>query len=162
MRSPCFSPPRRAVTLAYAPSPARPPVQSEQSEGERLKALFHASDEANLKRSPLLAIFRGDLRYADRLGDYFSDKAIEEARAPANEQDRAGLAAIDRAKLSPVDQIAYDVFAQPRRHHRARPGAGDRRARDRPADRPFQRRPHLLRRFRLGPGRGAVQDAARL
>lgn len=78
-------------------------------EGDRLKALFAASDEASLKRNPLNGIFRGDLRYADRLGDYLTDAHVA-AELAAAEADLRGLQAIDRAKLSPVDQIAYDVF----------------------------------------------------
>ena len=75
----------------------------------KLKALFRASDEANLKRNPVLALFRGDMRYADQLGDFLTD-----AKTAADKQglldDLAGLKRIDRAKLTPVDQIAYDVF----------------------------------------------------
>ena len=80
-------------------------------EGARLKALFAASDEANLKRNPVAALFRGDLRYADRLGEVLTDaKTVAERGARA--ADLAALARIDRAKLSPVDRIAYDVFRQ--------------------------------------------------
>jgi hypothetical protein len=38
----------------------------------RLKRLFDQSDEAYLKRNPLEAVFRGDLRYADRPWTYLS------------------------------------------------------------------------------------------
>ena len=41
---------------------------------DRLFELFKASDEAYLKRNPLQALFRGDLRYADRLGDNITDE----------------------------------------------------------------------------------------
>jgi uncharacterized protein (DUF885 family) len=75
----------------------------------RLKALFSASDEASLKRNPLEALFRGDMRYADQLGDFFSDAALAAERA-AVENDLAALAAIDRAALTPSEQISHDVF----------------------------------------------------
>ncbi|MEN2786991.1 DUF885 domain-containing protein [Sphingomonas qilianensis] len=78
-------------------------------EDARLKQLFHDSDEASLKRNPISALFRGDLRYADRLGDFFSDAAIAAERA-ASQSDLRRLDAIQRAKLTPVDQLAYDVF----------------------------------------------------
>jgi uncharacterized protein (DUF885 family) len=79
------------------------------SEAERLRRLFHESDEANLRRNPVGAIFRGDLRYADRLGDFITDEYFAAERA-AGEADLAALRAIDRSKLSATDRIAYDVF----------------------------------------------------
>ena len=89
------------------PPPAR--LAGDSAEDARLKRLFYDSDEASLKRNPLGAISRGDLRYADRLGDPLSDASIAAERA-ANEHDLAALKRIGRAKLTHVDQIAYDVF----------------------------------------------------
>ena len=80
-----------------------------QTASEKLTALFRESDESNLRRNPLTAIFRGDLRYADRLGDFCSDAYFEAERAAAREE-LAQLASIDRGKLSDTQQIAYDVF----------------------------------------------------
>jgi uncharacterized protein (DUF885 family) len=71
--------------------------------------LFKASDEASLERNPISAIFRGDMRYADRLGDYLSDEYYAAERAAA-EHDLAALRQIDRSKLNPTDQLAYDTF----------------------------------------------------
>src|SRR5688500_4487965 len=76
-----------------ANTPVKTPVA--QTEGEKLRALFRDSDEATLKRNPLSAIFRGDLRYADRLGDYCSD-AYFKAEEAALRSDLAALAKIDR------------------------------------------------------------------
>lgn len=76
---------------------------------QRLRTLFTLSDEANLQRNPLEALFRGDLRYADRFGDYLSD-AYFAAEKRAAEADLASLARIDRAALAPDDRISYDVF----------------------------------------------------
>jgi len=76
---------------------------------ERLFELFKASDEAHLKRNPISAISRGDLRYADRLGDLISDEYFE-AEKGAREADLRALRAIPRDSLSETDQIAYDVF----------------------------------------------------
>jgi uncharacterized protein (DUF885 family) len=77
----------------------------------QLKKLFADSDEANLKRNPISALFRGDQRYADQLGDYISD-AYNNAERAAALSDLKGLRAIDRTALNATDQIAYDVFEQ--------------------------------------------------
>ncbi len=77
---------------------------------ETLAQLFKDSDEASLKRNPLNALFRGDLRYADRLGDFYSD-AQAEANYRADRADLARLRTIDRTKLNTTDRLAYDVFA---------------------------------------------------
>jgi len=104
-----------ALLLASAvPATAQqipPPVAlpGDGPEDAKLKRLFYDSDEAGLKRNPVTGIFRGDLRYADRLGDYLTDANIAAERA-AGEADLARLDAIDRTKLTPVDKIAYDVF----------------------------------------------------
>ena len=76
---------------------------------DRLFRLFKESDEASLQRNPLSALFRGDLRYADHLGDNITDQYYANERAAA-EADLAALHAIDRSKLDATDQIAYDVF----------------------------------------------------
>ncbi len=95
---------------AYSQALAPPvPLAGDSAEDMKLKRLFYDSDEAGLKRDPISAIFRGDLRYADQFGDYLSDAHIAAERA-ANEGDLRNLATIDRAKLTPVDQVAYDVF----------------------------------------------------
>ncbi|RYD93089.1 MAG: DUF885 domain-containing protein, partial [Sphingomonadales bacterium] len=65
--------------------------------------------EIGLVRNPANAIYRGDLRYADRLGDYVSDAYFDAERA-ADETDLAALKRIDRSKLTAVNQLAYDVF----------------------------------------------------
>ena len=98
-----------ASLLALAPASAPTAASAEQSEGQKLARLFHESDEANLRRNPVGAIFRGDMRYADRLGDFISD-AYFAAEKKASEDDLAALARIDRSKLNPTDRIAYDVF----------------------------------------------------
>ena len=85
---------------------AKKPVADE---GQKLKILFARDDEANLKRNPINAIFRGDLRYADRLGDFVSDAYYDGERRAAND-NLAKLAKINRTKLNPTDRIAYDIF----------------------------------------------------
>ncbi|WP_375428777.1 DUF885 family protein [uncultured Sphingomonas sp.] len=86
-----------------------PPVARAQDEGAKLRRLFAESDEANLKRNPIQALLRGDLRYADRIGESLTDAyELEEQRAV--ERNLQALRGIDRAKLSAVDRIAFDVF----------------------------------------------------
>jgi uncharacterized protein (DUF885 family) len=97
-----------ATTDGAAP-PAGVARPADTSEGARLRALFHASDEASLRRNPLSAIFRGDMRYADRLGDFYTDESTAAERRAA-EQDLAALRRIDRDALNPTDRLAYDVF----------------------------------------------------
>ncbi len=99
-------PPPRPAPIA---TEVAPPVVAEKSAHDRLFELFKASDEASLQRNPLNAIFRGDLRYADRLGDGITDEYYAAERAAA-EADLAALHAIPRAELNATDQVAYDVF----------------------------------------------------
>jgi uncharacterized protein (DUF885 family) len=102
-----------AIALAVAASGAPTKVMATKpaTDGEKMRALFAASDEANLKRNPISALFRGDMRYADRLGDYMTDAYFNAERA-ASQQDLRNLLGIKRAALNPTDQIAYDVFEQ--------------------------------------------------
>jgi len=94
-------------TAASAQAPAAATAQ--QAAHDRLFQLFKDSDEDNLKRNPISALFRGDMRYADRLGDNITDKYYAGERAAA-EHDLAALHAIPRDQLNETDQLAYDVF----------------------------------------------------
>jgi uncharacterized protein (DUF885 family) len=76
---------------------------------QRLLALFAASDEGNLRRNPVQALVRNDLRYAAQFGDYISDAYFAAEKAAAL-NELAALARIDRGALSPADQVSYDVF----------------------------------------------------
>ena len=101
----CATPP------TVAQSAVSPPQRMTQNQAhDALFALFKASDEASLKLNPLSALFRGDMRYADRFGDMISDDYFAASRAAAA-SDLAALGAIDRSLLSPTDQIAFDTFA---------------------------------------------------
>jgi uncharacterized protein (DUF885 family) len=92
-----------------APPPEAAAQASRVTVSQALAALFRDSDEASLKRNPLQATARGDLRYADRLGDFFSD-AYYDAEREAARADLAALAAIDRGALTADERVAYDVF----------------------------------------------------
>ncbi len=102
-----------ATTAATAPVLAADDavqVEAKQlAEGEKLRAIFAEDDEASLKRNPLNALFRGDMRYADRFGDFISD-AYYDAERKAAELNIEKLKSIDVAALSATDRIAHDVF----------------------------------------------------
>src|SRR5262252_5403828 len=95
-----------AAQPAAGPTVAAAPVASAH---DRLFQLFKDSDEASLKRNPLSALFRSDMRYADHLGDNITDEYYAGERA-AGEQDLATLHSIPRDQLNETDQLAYDVF----------------------------------------------------
>jgi uncharacterized protein (DUF885 family) len=94
---------------APRPEAAAPAAATSENHAQALATLFAASDDANLRRNPIQALYRGDLRYADRLGDAFSNEYYDAERAAA-ESDLAALARIDRAALNPTERISYDVF----------------------------------------------------
>lgn len=91
-----------------APSPAVAEAQA-QAERDKLFALFADADARELALNPLSRIFRGDDENARRLGDYLTDAQFIAGRTDT-QLNLAKLALIDRAKLAPQDQLAYDVF----------------------------------------------------
>ena len=97
--------PMQTAAAAVPATPAATPADAKA----QLDTLFKASDEDNLRRNPISALFRGDMRYADQLGDYITPAYFDAERA-AGEKEMAALAAIDRSALSPTDQLAYDVY----------------------------------------------------
>ncbi|SMF61533.1 Uncharacterized conserved protein, DUF885 familyt [Allosphingosinicella indica] len=98
-----------AMTPLIAQAPSAPAAAEAANASQQLAALFAASDEAELKRNPIGALYRGDLRYADRLGNpYSKEHQGEERTAAVNEL--AELNKIDRAALSAEERISYDVF----------------------------------------------------
>jgi uncharacterized protein (DUF885 family) len=101
-----------ALLAPFGAAHAQPvTTEAAATESQRLAALFAADDEASLKRNPLNAMFRGDMRYADRFGDFISDAYFDNERSAA-QANLDGLQTIDRAKLNDTDKIAYDVYKQ--------------------------------------------------
>ena len=105
-----------AALVLFTPFEARARVRDTpaaailvETPSAQLARLFIDSDEAMLKRQPVMGLIRDDKRYADQFGDYYSDGflAAEEAAA-RSDLDR--LNAIDRSKLTPSEQVSYDVF----------------------------------------------------
>lgn len=92
-----------------ATMPGEPVAATQAGQNEALHALFARADEAYLVRNPVAALYRGDVRYADRLGNSFALASFAAERAAA-EDNLAALRGFDRGALSPTDQIAYDVF----------------------------------------------------
>ncbi|MFM6853461.1 MAG: DUF885 domain-containing protein [Sphingopyxis sp.] len=94
-------------------TPAAPPTTTTTATAtaahDQLWRLFNQSDEDSLRRTPLNAMFRGDMRYADQLGDNITDAYFAGERSAA-QNELAQLARIDRAALNETDQLAYDVF----------------------------------------------------
>jgi uncharacterized protein (DUF885 family) len=115
MRRPTLTGCLLAGLLAGCAAPSAPPPETaatdavQPSAAEALAALFRESDEANLRRNPVQALARGDMRYADRLGDFLAD-AYYEAEREAARAELAALARIDRDALTPDEKVAYDVF----------------------------------------------------
>ena len=103
-----------APTTVAQPQQEAAPATTQAAEREKLFALFADADERNLKLNPVSALFRGDMRYADRLGDFLTDEYNDASRADA-QANLDALAQIDRSALSPTDQLAYDVFAYDQR-----------------------------------------------
>jgi uncharacterized protein (DUF885 family) len=105
----CTTRPAGMMALPASAVTAATPVKGAPSAHEQLFQLFKDDDEATLRLNPMSAILRGDLRYADRFGDYITDAYFDSQRAQAETSLRR-LGAISRASLDPTDQLAYDVF----------------------------------------------------
>src|SRR5947209_2042602 len=76
--------------------------------GIALHALFDSEWEYGLEQNPLFASTLGDRRWNDKLGDVSLASAAKDlAHTQATLQK---LAAIDRAALTPPDQLNYDLF----------------------------------------------------
>ncbi len=98
-----------AVTLAACGKAGDQTTAPSSASSTRLKQLFAASDEAALKRNPLMGLYRGDLRFTGQFGEYLSDAYFAAEKAAAM-HDLASLDSLDRATLNASEQISYDTF----------------------------------------------------
>lgn len=99
-----------AIPLTVAAQTSNTQAEAQQqSEHDRLFALFAASDERQLALNPISGLFRGDMRRADQLGDYLTDAHYIATRTNTL-LNLSELEQIDRDKLNKTDQLAYDVF----------------------------------------------------
>jgi uncharacterized protein (DUF885 family) len=94
-----------AAVVAFAVAPAH---AGQADAGKALHQLFADEWERGLRESPEGASYNGDPRFNDRWTD-LSLAAIE-ARMAADRAALAKLRMIDRAALSPADQLNYDTF----------------------------------------------------
>ena len=81
----------------------------EASEHDRLYAVFHDYQEANKKLNPLYAMFQGDYRYNDRLGDYLSPAYLRQSQQ-LEQTYLKRLQRIDYNRLNREDRLSYDIF----------------------------------------------------
>jgi uncharacterized protein (DUF885 family) len=79
------------------------------SEHDRLYAVFHDYHEANKKLNPLGAMFEGDYRYNDRLGNTLSPSYLQQSRQ-LEEEYLKRLDRIDYSRLDREDRLSYDIF----------------------------------------------------
>ena len=100
---------RRSVLLGSAALALAGTAAADTSPSGRLRALFARSDEAELRRSPVGRLYRGDFSQADKLGRPYSDAYDAQGRHNAL-NDLNDLLAIDRSVLTPDEQVSYDVF----------------------------------------------------
>ena len=102
-----LAPPAIAQHAHVAPADA-PAAPVDSPERRALHAFFDAEWERSLREHPESASYTGDDRYNDRWTDDSLDAIA--ARQAADREALAKLRAIDRAALSPADQLSYDVY----------------------------------------------------
>jgi len=99
----CVAPAAFAGATAVAAAPAR------SAQAQALHRLFDQQWERGLRENPESASYNGDKRFNDRWTDV--SLAAIQAREAGDRQALATLRTIDRAALSPQDQLNYDTFA---------------------------------------------------
>src|SRR5687767_15896292 len=83
-------------------------IRAQESESEKLHALFTREWQWTLEAYPTFASFLGDKRYNTR----WEDRSLEAiaARNRRSIDALAELKRIDRSKLSVADRVNYDLF----------------------------------------------------
>jgi uncharacterized protein (DUF885 family) len=98
-----------ALTVAPQAAAAQTPAVSQADLATaRLHALFDADWQRGLRDDPLMATYAGDPRYNHQLPD-LSPAALARQQE-ATRASLAALLAIDRAALSPADQLNHDIY----------------------------------------------------
>jgi uncharacterized protein (DUF885 family) len=100
--------PLASALITFLPIAASAAEPKETEAGKALNAFFEAEWDYEMEQSPVRASFMGDRRWNDRWGDQ-SLEAIRKREAHATEA-LARLKKFDRAKLSPAEQLNYDLF----------------------------------------------------
>ena len=91
-----------------APETAPPPTDGNTVD-EDFAAFLEEYDEMRLELNPLEATFLGDNRFNDRFPNMLSQEYKQRIRA-LYEGVRETLAETDRSRLSPTEQVSYDVL----------------------------------------------------
>jgi uncharacterized protein (DUF885 family) len=93
-----------------ADSSIEAPLQSDPAQRLKLLALFEASWQDRMRRSPEWATFNGDDRYGDRLSDVSA--AQQAANFALMREELAKARSIDRSALAVKDRTSLDMFIQ--------------------------------------------------
>ena len=97
-----------AILVVVLGALAASPLAASADAVAELHALFDREWERDLADDPLSATYLGDPRYNDRLPDI--SPAAEAARNAADAKVLDDLARIPRERLSPAEQLNYDLF----------------------------------------------------
>jgi uncharacterized protein (DUF885 family) len=97
-----------AILVLVLGALAASPLAASADAVAELHALFDREWERDLADDPLSATYLGDPRYNDRLPDI--SPAAEAARNAADAKVLDDLARIPRERLSPAEQLNYDLF----------------------------------------------------
>jgi uncharacterized protein (DUF885 family) len=100
--------PIASALIILSPLAASAAEPKETEAGKALNAFFEAEWNYEMEQSPVRASFLGDRRWNDRWGDQ-SLEAIRKREQHAIDA-LARLKKFDRAKLSPAEQLNYDLF----------------------------------------------------
>ena len=96
------------AALCFAPATARAQNATPSAAAKALHELFEAEWEYAMREYPTFASSLGDRRYNDRWADL--SLAAHDRRHKHQLEVLDRLKAIDRAALSPADQLNYDLF----------------------------------------------------
>jgi uncharacterized protein (DUF885 family) len=86
---------------------AFPATQGKGTESERLKRFFDLWWLTTLRESPEYATYVGEPGFDDRLSDFSPE--MTELGKRISHQERKALTSIDRSRLTPAEQVDYDL-----------------------------------------------------
>ena len=97
-----------SIAIALFPASHSAEAQGKNAAGKALNAFFEAEWDYEMEQNPTQASSLGDRRWNDRWGD----RSLEAMRKRDEHaiDALARLTKIDRAQLSPADQLNYDLF----------------------------------------------------
>jgi uncharacterized protein (DUF885 family) len=98
---------------AADPAASSPVVAPVQAESQELQGLFEEYFERLLELNPLLASSIGDPRYNDRFVVGIAPEVIEQEQKLERDY-LARIQTIDRSRLTPQEQLSYDIFKSDR------------------------------------------------